>query len=75
MNREVREMVTRGTYQARQLDEASELLGYEPKFILAYKKSGPEIGVTFFDVQTLKMYIGEFKEEDESMQKLRTLIC
>lgn len=38
VNREVLEIATRGTYQAKHTDEASELTGYEPKFILAYKK-------------------------------------
>lgn len=43
-------MVTRGTYQAKNTDDETQLLGYEPKFLLAYKKQGKEIGVTFFDV-------------------------
>ena len=45
-------MVTKGTFKD------SNSLGYEPKFVLSVKKYANEIGVTFFDVQTLKIYIG-----------------
>ena len=62
-------MATRGTYQCK------EDIGYEPKFILAYKKLHNEIGVSFLDLTTSKIYIGEFIEEDESWQNFRTLIC
>ena len=43
-------MVTRGTFQA---NHGEALAGYEPRFLLAYKKLGMEIGVTFFDATTL----------------------
>ena len=69
VNRDVIEMVTRGTYQQK------EAIGYEPKYIMAYKKFGKDIGVTFFDITTAKIYIGEFLEDDESLQSFRTLIC
>jgi len=42
---------------------------------LAYKKNIDKIGVTFFDVQTLKIYIGFFTEKDQNtMQTFRTLL-
>ena len=41
--------------------------GYEPRFLLAYKKQGMEIGVTFFDATTLQIYVGQFVEDDESL--------
>jgi hypothetical protein len=53
-------MVTRGTFQNNDT-------GYEPKYILSYKKQGNTIGVTFFDITTLKIHIGEFEEQDDSM--------
>ena len=37
-------MITRGTYQNK------ENLGFESRYILAYKKLGKEIGVSFFDI-------------------------
>jgi DNA mismatch repair protein MSH6 len=59
VNREISEMVTRGTFQPK--DQ-----GYEPRYILAYKKHKNLIGVTFFDVTTSKIHIGEFVEDDEN---------
>ena len=79
VNRDIQEMVTRGTFQASAQgaikEDPSMIKGYEPKYILSYKKMGQDIGVAFFDVTTLKIYIGEFKEEDESLSYFRTLIC
>jgi DNA mismatch repair protein MSH6 len=69
VNREVLEMVTRGTFQ-----DKKESSGYEPKYILTYRKFQNTIGITFFDVTTLKIFIGQF-EDDENLQNFRTLIC
>ena len=69
VTRDIIEMVTRGTYQSK------ENIGYEPKYILSYKRFGQEIGVTFLDVTTSKIHVGEFKEDDDSFQNFRTLIC
>jgi len=52
-------MVTRGTFQNKHQQ------GYEPRYILTYKKFGNDIGVTFFDIATSRIHIGEFTEEDE----------
>ena len=41
---------------------------------MAVKRHQNEIGVCFFDVTTLKIYVGQFKD-DEQLSKLRTLIC
>lgn len=42
--------------------------------MLSVKKHGNEIGLTFFDVTTLEIFIGQF-EDDENMSAFRTLIC
>lgn len=68
VNREVCNVVTKGTFK----DPNSA--GYEPKFVLAVKKHGPEFGVTFFDIGTMKFYVGQF-QDDEPMSNFRTLIC
>ena len=68
VKREISEMVTRGTF----IDK--ENLNYEPKFILAYRKEHDRIGVTFFDVTTLKIFIGSFTD-DKNLSIFRTLIC
>lgn len=50
VKRDIQEMVTRGTFQR---DNADQPGAYEPKFVLAYRKRGRQIGVTFFDTSTL----------------------
>lgn len=60
-------MVTKGTFKTS--DQT-----YQSKYILSIKKHGNEYGVTFFDVTTLEIYIGQFID-DENMSALRTLVC
>ena len=64
--REVSAVITKGTYMGRSQT-------FEPKFILAYKQNGNVIGVTFFDVTTLQIFVGQFVD-DECLTTLRTLI-
>lgn len=44
--------------QTKGLYKDPNSLGYEPKFVLTIKRHGNEIGVTFFDISTLKFYVG-----------------
>lgn len=41
-------MVTKGTFKSQEQT-------YQPKYVLAVKKHGAELGVCFFDVTTLKV--------------------
>lgn len=41
---------------------------------MAVKRYSRDIGVCFFDVTTLKIYVGQF-QDDEQLSKLRTLVC
>lgn len=66
VSRDIQEMATRGTFQSK-LDADEQGVGYEPRFLLAYKKVGQEIGVVFFDVTTLQICVGQFVEDDESL--------
>ena len=50
-------MVTKGTFKGK--DQT-----YEQKYVMALKKHGNEIGVTFFDVTTLEIYVGQFVDDD-----------
>ena len=71
-------MVTKGTYKD------PNNMGYEPRYVLVFKIEQYQpmdgqnkiinIGVTFFDVATLKVYIGQF-QDDENLSNLRTLTC
>jgi DNA mismatch repair ATPase MutS len=71
VNREICNVLTKGTFidsKARGED------AYEPRYVLALKRSGNTLGVTFFDVSTLKFFIGQF-QDDEVFSAFRTLIC
>eukprot|EP00347_Sterkiella_histriomuscorum_P021958 403332180 len=70
VKREIFSMVTKGTFK----DNNQSVAGYEPKFVLSVKRYGSELGVTFFDVQTLKIYVGQFTD-DEALSNFRTLLC
>jgi hypothetical protein len=60
-------MVTKGTFKPAEQT-------YEPRYVLALRKFGNQIGVCFFDVTTLEIKIGQFVD-NEQMSKLRTLVC
>lgn len=47
---------------------------YEARYILAFKTecNSEKVGITFFDISTLKFYIGEI-DDDESKTNFRTL--
>lgn len=62
-------MVTKGTFL-----NTSQASSYEPRFVIALKRYGRAIGVTFFDLTTLKFFIGQF-QDDEFFSCLRTLVC
>jgi DNA mismatch repair protein MSH6 len=68
VNREVCNVVSRGTFKNK-----DDITNYEPKFVLAFKKHDNEIGVTFFDVTTLKIFVGQFKDDD-THSTFRTLV-
>lgn len=68
MKREICNIVSKGTFK----DPNSQ--SYEPKYVLAFKKSNYSIGVAFFDLATLKIFTGDF-EDDEHFSNFRTLIC
>ena len=65
--RAISAMVTKGTYKAS--DQT-----YQSKYVLSLKKHGNEVGVSFFDVTTLQIFIGQFVD-DENCSALRTLVC
>ena len=50
-------MVTKGTYKNVKNEEQG-VQTYSSKYVLSVKKHDNEIGVTFFDVNTLEIYIG-----------------
>jgi DNA mismatch repair ATPase MutS len=55
VKREICNVLTKGTFidSKTRADDA-----YEPRYVLALKRSGNSLGVTFFDVSTLKFFVG-----------------
>ena len=53
VRREVCNVVSKGTFIDTRISEA-----YEPRWVLALKREDRTLGVTFFDVSTLKFRIG-----------------
>ncbi len=68
VKREICNMVSKGTFKD------SNNHSYEPKYVLAFKKNRQSLGITYFDLATLKIYTGEF-EDDEHFSMFRTLVC
>ena len=48
--------------------------GFEPRYILAINQQGQQLGVTFCDVGTARISVGQFTD-DLSWAKLRTLVA
>jgi DNA mismatch repair ATPase MutS len=67
VNRELCNVVSKGTFKPP--DQS-----YEPRYVLALRKFGNQVGVCFFDVTTLEIKVGQFVD-NEQMSKLRTLVC
>jgi DNA mismatch repair ATPase MutS len=53
VRREVCNVVSKGTFIDTRISE-----GYEPRWVLALKRDDRTLGVTFFDVTTLKFRLG-----------------
>lgn len=57
VNRAIANMVTKGTYKGGDQNYAS-------KYVLAVRKHGTsEFGVSFFDVNTLEIFVGQFEDD------------
>jgi DNA mismatch repair protein MSH6 len=69
VKRDICNVVSKGTYK-----DPSANAGYEPKYVLSLRRCGQILGVTFFDLSTLRVFVGQF-EDDEPLSNLRTLIC
>jgi DNA mismatch repair ATPase MutS len=56
VKREICNVLSKGTFIDSQT--RGEENSYEPRYVLALKRSGNSLGVTFFDVSTLKFFVG-----------------
>lgn len=51
-----------------------KLSTYDPNYVLALKKNGAHIAISFFDISTNKCFIGQF-EDDATYSMLRTVVA
>ncbi|TNV85716.1 hypothetical protein FGO68_gene17605 [Halteria grandinella] len=67
VDRDVCQVITKGTIIG------AERSSYEPNYVMAIKKSGAHIAVSFFDISTNKCFLGQFVD-DQFFSQLRTTI-
>ena len=57
VKREMCNMVTKGTFKPPDQN-------YEPRYVLALRKFGNQVGICFFDVTTLEIKVGQFVDNE-----------
>ena len=73
INREVAQIYTKGTHFKLIADKNTLLGEYETKHVLTFYNRGQNFGYCYFDMSTLKFYMGAFKD-DFTLKQFRTLI-
>ena len=63
------QVYSKGTFMG-----GDKLSTYDPNYVMALKKSGAHIAISFFDISTNKCFIGQF-EDDPTYSVLRTVIA
>ena len=73
INREVAHIYTKGTHFKLTVDPKNLLGEYETKHVLAFYNKDTNYGYCYFDMSTLKFYMGAFKD-DFTLKQFRTLV-
>lgn len=73
INREVANVFTIGTHFKLNVDLKKMMSDYETKHVLAYYNTGTKFGYCYFDMSTLKFYLGAFND-DFTLKQFRTLV-
>ena len=73
INREVANIFTKGTHFKLTVDPKNLMSEYETKHVLAFYNTGVKFGYCYFDMSTLKFYLGAFKD-DFTLKQFRTLV-
>ena len=74
VKREVSQIFTKGTH-FKMISDPKNLIGneYDTKYVLAYYNVETRFGYCYFDMSTLKFYLGTF-DDDFTLKQFRTLI-
>jgi DNA mismatch repair ATPase MutS len=67
VRREVAQIYSVGTFF-----KVEGSLDFDTKYVLSYYQDGHKFGFCYFDISTLKFYIGSF-EDDFTLKQFRTL--
>ena len=73
INREVAQMFTKGTHFKLNADPKALLGQYDTKHVLSFYNTGTKFGYCYFDMSTLKFYLGAFND-DFTLKQFRTLV-
>lgn len=63
IKREVASIFTKGTHFKLEVDPKNLLGDYDTKHVLAFYNQGTKFGYCYFDMSTLKFYLGAFKDD------------
>ena len=70
VNREIAQIFTKGTHFNMTAEGAQ--YDYDTKYVLAFFQQGNSFGYCYFDMSTLKFYLGSF-DDDFTLKRFRTL--
>lgn len=73
VKREVAQIFTKGTHFNLDFDSKTTLGDYDTKYVLSYHQTATKFGFCYFDMSTLKFYLGQF-EDDFTLKQFRTLV-
>ena len=73
INREVQQIFTKGTHFRFDVTNSDLLADYDTKHVLAFYQTGTRFGYCYFDMSTLRFFLGAF-DDDFTLKQFRTLI-
>jgi DNA mismatch repair ATPase MutS len=73
VKREVAHIFTKGTHFKLDFDQKTALGDYDTKYVLSFYQTNTTFGYCYFDMSTLKFYLGQF-EDDFTLKQFRTLV-
>jgi DNA mismatch repair ATPase MutS len=73
VQREVAQIFTKGTHFKLDFESKTSLGDYDTKYVLSFYQNCLNFGFCYFDMSTLKFYIGQF-EDDFTLKQFRTLV-
>ena len=73
VHRDVAQIFTKGTHFKLNSDPKTLLSQYDTKHVLSFYNIGTKFGYCYFDMSTLKFYLGSY-QDDFTLKQFRTLV-